>query len=299
MDKLSAMRAFTRVVQSGSFSAAARDQSSSQATMSKKVAALEESLGVKLLSRTSRNSSLTEVGTEYYEHCVTLLAEIDEVEARARSQISSPQGILRVTAPVPFGRLVLAPLVGEFLLKYPDIQLEISLIERQVDLVGEGIDIAIRASKLEDSSLSARHLFDNLMLLVASHEYIARRGMPEVPDDLRLHNCIGYSLFSTPNWHFRRESKEFSVPISGSCRSDSGDANLALALAGVGITQLPIWMVKEHLDNGRLVLLLSEYQADHIPFNAVYPQSRYVPLKVRYFIDFLKVEMEEFGFFYQ
>jgi DNA-binding transcriptional LysR family regulator len=295
MDKFIAMRAFVRVALSGSFSAAARDQNSSQATISKRVAALEESLGVKLLSRTSRNSALTQAGAEYYEHCVALLAEMDEVEAQVRSQHAAPQGVLRVTAPVAFGRLVLAPLVSEFLQAYPDIQLDMSLVDKQVDLIAEGMDIAIRARKLEDSSLIARPLFDNPMLLVASPKYITVHGIPEQPVDLTEHNCIVYSLFGTSNWLFRHGGKEVSVPVSGSFRSDSGDTNLEVALTGLGITQSPFWMVEEHLRNGRLVRLLPDYQPNPVPFNAVYPHNRYVPLKVRCFIDFLKMKIAKIG----
>ncbi len=294
MDQLSAMRAFVRVVQSGSFSAAAREQNSSQATVSKKVAALEAQLGVKLLTRSSRDLSLTQAGVDYYEHCVDLLAELEEVEARVRSQVAAPRGTLRVTAPVPFGRRVLAPLVGEFLQRYPDIQLDMSLGDRHVDLIAEGIDVAIRARKLEDSSLVARHLFDNPMLVVAAPDYLAREGTPREPGDLKRHNCIVYSLLKTlNNWHFSLEGKGFSVPVSGSFRSDSGDTNLAVALAGQGITQLPIWMVDEYLKSGRLVRLFEDYRADSIPFNALYSQSRYVPLKVRCFVDFLKEKLAE------
>lgn len=290
MDQLDAMRAFVRVVQSGSFSAAARDENTTQSTISKKVAALEAHLGAKLLTRSTRELSLTEAGTEYYEHCVVLLGELDEVEVRVRSHVAEPKGTLRITAPVAFGRLVLAPLMGEFLSKYPDIQLDVSLADRQVDLVAEGIDVAIRASQLQDSSLIARHLFDNPMLLVASPDYLSRNGLPKHPEDLKQHNCIVYSLFGTPNWRFYRDGKEISVPVSGSFRSDSGDTNMEVALTGLGITQLPIWIVREHLQSGRLIQLMTDYQMDQVPFHAVYPQNRYVPLKVRCFIDFLKAQ---------
>jgi DNA-binding transcriptional LysR family regulator len=294
MDQLSAMRAFVRVIQSGSFSAAAREQNSSQATVSKKVAALEAKLGVKLLTRSSRDQSLTQAGIDYYEQCVALLSELDEVEARVRSQVAAPQGTLRVTAPVAFGRLVLAPLMGEFLQRYPDIKIDMLLGDRHVDLIAEGVDVAIRARKLEDSSLVARHLFENPMLLVASPGYVEQHGAPREPADLKRHNCIVYSLMKTGNnWHFTRLGKEESVPVTGNLQSDNGDTNLEVVLSGLGITTLPIWMVDEYLRAGRLVQVLSDYQADQIPFNAIYPQNRYVPLKVRCFVDFLKEKLAE------
>ncbi|MGF1736429.1 LysR family transcriptional regulator [Photobacterium satsumensis] len=289
MDQLSAMRTFVRVIQTGSFSAAAREQSSSQATVSKKVAALETKLGVKLITRTSRDLSLTQAGAEYYEYCTVLLSEMDEVEAKVRSQVTSPKGILRVAAPAPLGRLLLAPLIVEFIREYPDIQIDMSLEERHVDLVSEGIDIAIRARKLEDSSLVARPLFENPQLLVASPEYITLYGKPKTPVELKQHHCIVYTLKRTlNNWHFSHGGDDVSIPVSGPFRSNSGETNLEIALGGLGITQLPIWMVEEHLKEGRLVQVLNEYQSDKIPINAIYPQNRYTPLKVRCFIDFIQ-----------
>ncbi|WP_432474512.1 LysR family transcriptional regulator [Amphritea sp. HPY] len=296
MDQLSAMRVFVRVVQTGSFSAVGREMNSSQATISKKVAALETRLGVKLLTRSSRDHSLTEAGVEYFEKCLILLAELDEVEARVRSQVASPRGVLKITAPVAFGRLVLASLIKDFLLQFPDIRIDLSLSDRHVDLIAEGVDIAIRARKLEDSTLIAQPLFDNPMLPIASPEYLESHGTPQHPDDLKEHNCILYSLAREAYiWRFHQADKTFSVPVSGNFQSDNGDTNLEVVLSGLGITQLPIWMVEEYLQTGKLIRLLSDYGTDSIPFNAIYPQNRYVPLKVRCFIDFLKQKLTERG----
>ncbi len=294
MDQLGAMRVFVRVVQTGSFSAVGRELNTTQATISKKVAALEAKLGVKLLTRSSRDVSLTQAGADYYEQTVVVLAELDEVEARVRSQIAAPQGTLRVAAPIAFGRLVLAPMIGEFIQRYPDIKIDMSLGDRHVDLMTEGVDVAIRARKLEDSSLIARHLFENPMLLVASPKYLERNGAPKTLDDLKQHNCIVYSLMKGINiWHFSYQGQERSIPVSGTFQSDNGDTNLEVVLAGLGITGLPIWMVDEYLRSGRLVRVLPDYQGDNIPFNAIYPQNRYVPLKVRCFVDFLKGKLAE------
>lgn len=294
MDQLSAMRTFVRVVQSGSFSAAAREQNSSQATISKKVAGLENKLGVKLITRSSRDQSLTQDGVDYYEHCTAVLAEIDEAEAKLRSQVAAPKGLLRIAAPAPLGRLLLAPLIADFLQEYPDIQIDMSIEERHVDLVSEGIDIAIRARALEDSTLIAKPLFNNPLLLVTSPNYIAKSGEPKTPNDLKHHDCIVYSLKRTVNnWHFSREGTDLSVAVTGSFRSNSGETNLELALAGAGITQLPIWMVAEHLKSGSLVQVLKEYQSDTIPINIIYPHNRYVPLKVRCFVDFVKSRLSK------
>lgn len=296
MDQLSAMRVFVRVVQTGSFSAVGREMNSSQATISKKVAALETMLGVKLLTRSSRDHSLTEAGVEYFDKCLILLAELDEVEARVRSQVASPRGVLKITAPVAFGRLILASLIKDFLQQFPDIRIDLSLSDRHVDLIAEGVDIAIRARKLEDSTLIARPLFDNPMLPIASPEYLESHGTPQHPDDLKEHNCILYSLAREASiWRFRQADTTYYASASGSFQCDNGDTNLEVTLGGLGITQLPIWMVNEHLQAGRLVRLLPDYEADSIPFNAIFPQNRYVPLKVRCFIDFLKQKLTERG----
>lgn len=292
MDQLVAMRTFVRVVQTGNFSAAAREQNSSQANVSKRVAALESLLGVKLLTRTSRELSLTDMGNEYYDKCLVILAELDEADAAVRSEAASPKGTLRIAAPIALARLVLAPLIKPFTEQYPEIIIDLAASDAQVDLIAQGIDVAIRVKKLEDSSLIARHLFDNPMLVVASPDYLALNGRPETPDDLRHHNCIVYSLFSSVNsWHFTKEDKKFTVPVKGNFRSSNGDTNLEVALTGLGIIQLPVWMLAKHLKSGRLTQILTDYNAGSIPLNAIYPQNRYVPLKVRCFVDFLKQEL--------
>ena len=294
MDQISAMRAFIRVVQTGSFTAVAREQQTTQATISKKVAALENKIGAKLLTRSSRENSLTHVGAEYYEKCVIILAELDEADSNARSEMATPQGILRISAPVPFGDTMLAPIVKEFVGLYPKIKVEINFSNEHLSLIGSGIDLAIRASELEDSSLVARKLFDNHMLMVASPEYLAQRGTPKSPAELSHHDCIVYSLFKSNNiWHFTKGQEKLAVAVTGTIVSDSGSYNMVSALAGLGITPLPIWMVKDHLATGKLIQILKQYPADNIPFNVVYPQSRYVPLKVRRFVELLKKRLEQ------
>lgn len=292
MDQLGAMRVFIRVVQTGSFSSAAREQNTSQATISKKVAALEAKLGIKLLTRSSRELSLTEAGNEYFDRSMAIIAELDEAEASVRSQVASPKGIIRLTAPVVFGRLVLAPILPEFLSLYPEIKVDLALSDKHVDLIGEGVDVAIRARQLEDSSLIARHLFDNPMFLVASPQYLEMQGEPTEPEALKRHNCLVYSLLKSVNiWHFRYKEKDISVPVNGNFQCDNGDAILEMVLKGAGLAQLPTWMVEEHLSAGRLKLVMPEYVAPPLPFNAIFPQSRYVPLKVRAFVDFLKQKL--------
>jgi len=293
LDQLSAIRAFLLVVQTGSFSAAAREHGTTQATMSKKVAALEEQMGVKLLSRTSRELSLTEVGQEYYHRCVYILGELDEAESNARSQMERPTGQLRISAPVVFGRTFIGPILDEFLRDYPELKVDLHLSDQHVDLITERIDIAIRAKQLEDSTLVARHLFNNPMVIVAAPSYLNKNEIPITPEQLNAHNCILYSMQQSINvWHFNQGEQSLSVPVSGNCRCDNGDIILQLALSGTGIAQLPVWMVGNFIDSGQLVRLLTDFEVKPLPFNAVYPQNRYVPLKVRSFIDFIKRHIE-------
>ncbi|MCX2791314.1 LysR family transcriptional regulator [Vibrio sp. Sgm 5] len=292
MDQLSAMRAFVRVVQTGSFSATGREMNTSQTTISKKVAALEKKIGVKLLARSSRDHALTPAGAKYYQTCVDILGELDEAEAEARSEVASPQGTIRISAPVAFGRILLAPIMAEFFQRYPDIKVDLQLSDQHTDLISDGIDVAIRAKQLEDSTLIARHLFDNPMLVLAAPSYLQQHGEPKAPEDLKQHNCLVYSRMRDINvWSFTKQNQKHAVAVNGNFQSDNGDVLLEVALTGMGIVTLPIWMVEHHLKEGRLTQLMSDYIGQNLPFNAVYLQSRYTPLKVRCLIDYLKEKL--------
>ncbi|HDM8230987.1 TPA: LysR family transcriptional regulator [Vibrio campbellii] len=292
MDQLSAMRAFVRVVQTGSFSATGREMNTSQTTISKKVAALEKKIGVKLLARSSRDHALTPAGAKYYQTCVDILGELDEAEAEARSEVASPQGTIRISAPVAFGRILLAPIMAEFFQRYPDIKVDLQLSDQHTDLISDGIDVAIRAKQLEDSTLIARHLFDNPMLVLAAPSYLQQHGEPKTPEDLKQHNCLVYSRMKDINvWSFTKQNQKHAVAVNGNFQSDNGDVLLEVALTGMGIVILPIWMVEHHLKERRLTQLMSDYTGQNLPFNAVYLQSRYTPLKVRCLIDYLKEKL--------
>lgn len=292
MDQLSAMRAFVRVVQTGSFSATGREMNTSQTTISKKVAALEKKIGVKLLARSSRDHALTPAGAKYYQTCVDILGELDEAEAEARSEVTSPQGTIRISAPVAFGRILLAPIMAEFFQRYPDIKVDLQLSDQHTDLISDGIDVAIRAKQLEDSTLIARHLFDNPMLVLAAPSYLQQHGEPKTPEDLKQHNCLVYSRMKDINvWSFTKQNQKHAVAVNGNFQSDNGDVLLEVALTGMGIVILPIWMAEHHLKEGRLTQLMNDYTGQNLPFNAVYLQSRYTPLKVRCLIDYLKEKL--------
>jgi DNA-binding transcriptional LysR family regulator len=291
VDQLRAIRAFVEVVQAGGFSAAARAENTSQATVSKRVAALEEHLGVNLMRRSSREQSLTQAGAEYYEKCLAILAELEEAEATARSQIAVPRGLLRVTGAFPLARLLIAPVLPKFLMRYPEIRVDLALTDKHVDLIAEGIDLAVRAQRLPDSNLIARKLFDNPMFLVASPSYFEERGTPQKPKDLAHHNCLIYSRLDSVNiWHFTRRGRDYSVTVTGNLQCDNGDTLLEAAIAGLGLIVLPYWMIHSHLDSGLLQIVMPDYAPQPLPIHAVYPQRRYLPVKVRTFVEFLAEE---------
>ncbi|XOV80967.1 MAG: LysR substrate-binding domain-containing protein [Aestuariibacter sp.] len=294
MNQIDAMRTFIRVIQSGSFSAAAREMNTSQATVSKKIAALEKELGIKLIMRSSRELSLTTNGAKYYEHCISILGQLDEMEYNMRSETATPKGLLRIATSTYFSRMVLAPLIAKFIKDCPGIEVDMLLSERHVDLISEGIDVAIRARKLEDSSLIAIPLSDNPMIVVASPDYLSANGEPKTPKDLRQHNCISYKQKDNSNqWIFSNSKEDTSVLVSGSFRSDSCETNLVMALANIGITQLPLWAIQNELNEGRLVQVLKSYSSNCLPLNLIYAQNSYIPSRVRCFIDFLKGEFEK------
>jgi len=289
MEQLTAMRMFTRLVQTGSFSAVAREAGVSQSSVSKRLAALEAKLGARLLARTSRKLSLTEVGSDYYERCLPILMEIDEAEASVSSMTGNPKGVLRVNVPVSFGQRHVIPRMTDYLLAYPNVKLDIMLLDRRVDLIAEGVDVAVRIGILDDSSLVARRLGDSPRLLVASRSYLDKWGRPNHPHELKNFDCLVYSLLGTGNiWNFQRQGKKYSVQVKGTFQSNNSDAVLQMALAGIGIMALPKWMSDPYIQNGELEVILPEYTPQGFPIQAVYPQNRYVPSKVRSFVSFLQ-----------
>jgi DNA-binding transcriptional LysR family regulator len=283
------MAVFAKVVEAASFSAAARYFGMSPAMVSKHVQALEERLGARLLNRTTRRVSVTEVGQEYYERSRHILAEMEEAESAAGDEQTAPRGRLRVTTPVSFGTHELAPAIADYLAAYPDVSVDLSLDDPYVDLVERRFDLAIRLGDLPDSSLVARKLYALTTIVCASTVYLEKRGTPQTPADLAGHDCLIYSYAVPPNiWTFvDRGGKEERVRVSGRFQANSGDALLALALKGEGILLAPDYIVENDVKAGRLVRLLPGYATHQIPVYAVYPHGRYLSAKTRTFIDFL------------
>jgi DNA-binding transcriptional LysR family regulator len=289
LDRFTGMAVFVKVVESASFAAAARHFGMSPAMVSKHVQSMEERLGVRLLNRTTRRVSPTEVGQNYYEHCQRILAEMENADRAAGDLQTVPRGLLRVTAPVSFSLRHIGPAIAEYLAAYPNVSIELSLDDPYVDLVEERFDLAIRVGRLADSSLTARKLCSVTMMLCAAPAYLQANGTPQTPDDLTKHNCLVYT-YTTPQsaWRFfDRDGEEHVVRISGRFLANNGDALRAMALRGVGIILAPDFIVEEDVEAGHLIRLLPDYTTQETPVHAVYPHGRLMSAKTRTFIDFL------------
>jgi DNA-binding transcriptional LysR family regulator len=265
------MRVFATVVETGSFVRAAEHLQLSATAASRYVAELEKLLGAQLLQRSTRRLNLTEVGANYYDRCRLILADVEEAEAQAATAESQPKGLLRISLPHSLGLRYIAPLVPEFCRRYPDLQLEFNFSERTIDLVEEGIDMAIRITADLKTSLVARKLAPADIICCASPDYLARHGTPQIPDDLRDHNCMTYSYSPTGNtWTFHREGKYFPVQVKGQLRTNNGDMSRLAAIDGLGITTLPTFMICEELRTGSLVPIFPDYQLPKLTVYAVY-----------------------------
>jgi DNA-binding transcriptional LysR family regulator len=289
MQNLTDIAIFVKVVELASFTAAAEALDMSQPVVSKAVTRLEEKLGARLLNRTTRRLSLTEAGSELYGRSVRALAEIENAELEVARFQTEPRGLLRVSAPMSFSILQLGPALQGFLTRYPGVTLELSLDDRQVDLVEEGFDVAVRIGRLQDSNLIARKIAPCRQVLCASPAYLAQRGEPERPEDLLEHSCILYSLVSAPReWRLVDADGELhTVPINGSVQSNNGLVNRGVALAGGGIAMLPTLYLGEQLRSGALKPVLCKFKPQELAVYAVYPERRNLMPKVRAFVDFL------------
>lgn len=289
MDALADVAVFVRVVERGSFTLAASELELSRAAVSKYVSRLEERLGARLLHRTTRRLSLTEAGAALFEASRGALERIEEAEAAVAQLQSEPRGRLKVSAPMSFGILHLGPALAQFAREHPRVTLDVRLDDRFVNLVEEGVDVAVRIGALGDSSLVARRLAATTMVACASPAYLAERGEPEAPEDLVAHECLLYAYLATANvWRFTApDGREVSVAVGGSLRINNGIALAEAAVAGRGILLSPSFYVAPMLRDGRLRRVLARYGVPPLGIHAVYPQRSQVPPKVRAFVDFL------------
>lgn len=288
MQRLERERMFVAVMETGSFAAAAARLGFSSGQASKLVSRLEGDLGVRLLNRTTRAVSATEAGQSYFERIRALIEEFDALDEAVKTRSGSVAGRLRITAPLSFGNAQLAPVLADFAQDFPGIQLEVNFTDRIVSLVDEGFDAALRIGVPADQGLIARKLCEARIVVVASPAYLAAHGVPSRPADLAGHDCIIDTNFrGRNNWAFRQGGAPVTVSVSSRLHLSSADACVSAAVAGLGITLVPGFVVGEQLRSGQLVALLTGFEAPPMPVQAMYPPGRHLALKVRALVDFL------------
>lgn len=287
MPDLNLMATFARVVEAGSFSEAARRLNSSRSAVSKAVAKLEAEFGARLLNRSTRALSLTEIGAAVAEHCARIVDESEQAEQAAGSLHGEVRGVLRVAASVAFGTLQVAPALAEFLARHPDLRLDVTITDRMVDLASEGYDVMIRVMGEPPGNMVARRLAPVTRQLCATPDYFARHGVPNAPQDLAKHDCVIYARAPEKgHWRLFGPAGEILVPVSGRLQIDDNEALSQAVLAGLGIGLLPTFIVGRDLQEGRLQAVLSEYVSVQQHVYALYLPTRHLPAKVRAFIDF-------------
>lgn len=287
MDRLGAMRTFRAVVEAGGFSAAARRLGLSKAAVSKQVAELEAHFGTALLHRTTRRLNATDAGRRYFDNCVRLLDELTEVEAEVRNSQAEPSGRLRISAPINFGNAVLGPVICALAQRHPRLEVQVELSDRFVDLIEEGFDAALRIrTNLPDSSLIARRLCAITRSVCAAPSYLKRMGAPKSPEDLRNHECLIYTLSTSPfDWKFMAGRKPATVRVNGRIQSNNGQFLMSFLREGVGICLLPDFTVGEDIRAGRLKRILESYPVEPHDLYVVFPANRHQSPKLRAFMD--------------
>ncbi|MFT0477088.1 LysR family transcriptional regulator [Pseudomonas antarctica] len=293
MDRLTSMRVFAKAVELGSFAAAGIDLNMSPQLVGKNILILEEELGVRLLNRTTRRQSLTDIGSTFYERVKIILAEVALADSLVAETRSEPRGRLRISAPATFGISALVPKLPIYLERHPQVQIDLTLSNRNVDIVDDGYDIAFRVGNLADSALIARVLAPYRLVLCAAPAYLERHGDIGHPRDLTRHECLGFSHTALrTHWLFEGPEGRIEVPISGRLMIDSGEGLLAAALGGMGILMQPVELVEAALRRGQLKTILPDFPVPTRPLHVLYPQDRLMTPKLRTFLDFA---LEAFG----
>jgi DNA-binding transcriptional LysR family regulator len=293
MDKVASLRAFVKVVETGSFAEAGRELRLSRSAVSKYVGELEESLGVQLLNRTTRHTSPNENGQMYFERALAILSEIDAADQAVSRSQSTPRGLLRINAPMSFGTLRLGGAIADFMDKYPEIQLQLVLSDDLLDPVQDGFDVTLRIAELESSSLIARKIMPIDRIVCAAPDYLARRGTPAHPRDLRQHATLTYGFLLTGNqWKLTGPDGDHWIQPSWSLCANNAEVLRDVAIRGHGIALIPAFIAGEALGAGKLTAILTDHHAPPLTLHAIYPPTRHLSVKVRLFIDFL---VERFG----
>jgi DNA-binding transcriptional LysR family regulator len=291
---LNEINVFVRAVELKSISAAARNLRLSAAAASYRILQLEEQVGARLLNRTTRSLQPTEAGKVFYEHALEVLRAVERAESSVARASGVPTGSLRVTAPLGFGRQILAPLVSRFHARYPKVDIRLHLSDHNLDLLSESVDLAIRMTELPDSSFVSRKLADCPRVLCASPTYLKREGWPKHPDDLMAHNCLVLRLpgGGPPRWTFKTPQGPAVVAVCGAFDADAGDVLTEWALNGDGIVLKPHWEVADHIARGELRVVLADFPAEPVTLTLLYPHRHLLPAKVRVFADFMVEHMK-------
>lgn len=293
MDRLTSMATFVKAVDLGSFAAAAAELAMSPQMVAKHVSYLEARLATRLLNRTTRRQSLTEIGKTYYERCKAVLAEADWADAAADNATGTPRGRLRINAPLSFGTHTLTPLVVRYLRQYPEVEIELILNDRYVDLIEEGFEAVFRIGRLADSSLTARALRPFRLLACASPEYLQERGAPREPADLHAHQCLGYvgTRAAASDWRFMRDGQKIDIQIHSQLQVNNAAALLSGALAGFGIAFISEDLARSSIASGQLVRVLPEFETPSRPMYLLFHADRRMTTKLRSFIDLVTEEL--------
>ena len=296
MDRIDAMQAFVAVADLQGFAPAARKLGLSPSGVTRLIAALEERLGARLLQRTTRSVTLTDIGTRYLERARRILADVEEAESSAEGERTRPSGRLVVSAPVGFGRLHVSPVMSAYLKRYPEVSGELRLADRIVNLVEDGVDLAIRIGHLPDSSLVARHVGEMRRIVVASSDYLRQRGEPNTPEAVASHETIQFgAVTASPDWRFVKDGREIRVACTPRFTTNSADAAIQYAEQGGGLTRVLAYQAAEAIKAGRLKIVLAKFEQPPLPIHIVYPTSRLLSAKVRTFID-LVIELSDWHF---
>lgn len=293
MHDINDMLVFAQVVKARSFSRAAERLGQSKSRVSKAVARLEAALGVRLLHRSTRRLGLTEVGEAYFEHCERILEELAQADNTVHRLHQAPRGTLRISASVAFGTLHVAPALPGFMVRYPELNVDMTINDRLVDLVDEGYDLALRITAAPDDHLVARRLAPIRRKICASPDYLARHGLPQHPDDLQCHNCLDYTHMSSQGqWRLKGPAGDIAIPVSGSLRINDDEALSQAVVGGLGLALLPTFIIGREPQAGRLIEVLPGYVPVERFLYAVHLPNRHLPPKVRAFIDYL---LQRFG----
>jgi DNA-binding transcriptional LysR family regulator len=295
MDRIDAMQAFVAVADLEGFAPAARKLGLSPSGVTRLISALEERLGARLLQRTTRSVALTETGARYLERARRILADVEEAEGAAEGERLLPRGRLVVSAPVGFGRLHVSPIVSKYLNRYPEVSADLRLSDLTINLVDEGVDLAVRIGHLPDSSLVARHVGQMRRVVVASPGYLQKHGEPQLPEAIMSHQTIQFSNLSVSGWRFLRDGQEVRVAPTPRLITNSADAAVQYAAQGGGLTRVLAYQAADEIKAGRLTVVLKKFEQPPLPMHIVYPTSRLLSAKVRTFID-LVIEISDWHF---